>query len=470
MTGSKVTIRLGRMRAMMALAVVTACAPSTPYAPPTFPFLAGYHGAVQGAPVLLQNDNWWLRLNDPTLNRLVSAALAGSPTLEAARARVGEADAAFHGTPGLINLSGTVQATSSGLLGGGAPTQDGTAQPGLSWVLDPYGAHRAQKNAAGAGVTVARAELDAARLLLIYNLGNAYIELRYRQTLLVLQGQDMQSRMQTLAMTQTLADAKDATRLDTTRSQARVADLAAQRPALLAAIKGKQNEIAVLAGFAPGTLPADLTRALTRAAAQPRPALSPDVGIPADLLRNRPDIQIAERRYYIALAGLTQAEAALYPRLSLVGSLTLSVAKSGQTRTSYNFGPSISLPTLPLRSGRAVVTQARAAIEEAHATWKATVLTALLEVENAMLDYQASATSQHLADKAAGLYGDALVMTRKVFAQGDATLSDLIDTDQALQAARQAQAQTLFQRGQSFIALNVRLGAGNSVEGGAPAP
>lgn len=453
--------RIGPLRCAALALLLMSCAPSDPYAPPTFPFLGRYHGAVQGSAVLLQNNDWWLGLRDPVLNRLVATALAGSPTLGQARARVAGAEAAFDGTPGLINLSTTLTATGSGLYGV-APTQSSTAQPSLGWLFDPYGAHRAQKNAARAGIEVAEAEVGAARLLLLYNLGNAYVELRYRQTLLTLQDQEMQSRRQTLAMTQTMAEVRDATRLDIARSSARVADLEAQRPGLIAAIKAKANEIAVLAGYAPGSLPADLARAVDRPAAQPRPALSPDVGIPADILRNRPDIQIAERQYYVALQGLTQAEAALYPKLSLIGTLTLDRAASGKTATSYVFGPQVQLPAIPGKAAKAGVSQARANIGAAHANWQATVLTALLEVENAMLDYQAAATSQHSADKAARLYTEALDLTRKVFSQGDATLSDLIDADQARAQSRQVQAQTLFQRGQSFVALNVRLGAGNS--------
>ena len=166
--------------------------------------------------MLLQNDDWWLRLNDPVLNRLIATAPAGNPTLAVARARVNGADAAFNGTPGLINLTTTVSVTGSGLYGV-SPTRSSTAQPSLGWLLDPYGAHRPQKNAAKAGIAVAQAKLNAARLLLLYNLGNAYVEPRYRQTVLTLQDQEMPSRRQTLAMTQTMVEGRAATRLDIAR-------------------------------------------------------------------------------------------------------------------------------------------------------------------------------------------------------------------------------------------------------------
>lgn len=440
----------------LALVALTGCSKPEPYASPTFPFAAHYRGAHEGNPVVLSNDDWWLRMKDPVLNRVVTLALSGNPSLEMARARVDGARAASNATTELISLTPLVAAS--------APDRVETAQAGLGWLLDPYGAHRAQKAAARAGVQVAQAEFDAARLLLLYNIGNAYTDLRYRQTLLALQDDEMRSRRQTLEMTQKLVDVKDATRLDITRSQARVADLEAQRPALLAAIAGKENEIAVLAGAAPGALPADLARSLHQPGPQPRPSMSPDVGIPADLMRNRPDIQVAERQYYIALAGVTEAQAALYPKLSLTGTLTLQSAAGVKSSSNYVFGPQVQLPALPGKAARAGVDQARAAVASAHANWKSTVLTALLEVENAMLDYRAAVATQKSSDTAARLYGESLDLTRKVFAQGDATLSDLIDAERALAQARQTQAQTLDERTRSFIALNVRLGAGNSAQ------
>ena len=447
----------------LCLLLTTACAPQDPYAPPAFPFLGSYHGASHGPPVLLSNDAWWLRLGDPMLNQLVATALAGNPSLDVARARVTQAQAAAAATPGLGGLQSTLSASGSGAFGTG-PVGQGTAQLSLSWLIDPYGTHRAARGAASAGVEVAEAELSAARLLLLYNLGNAYVELRYRQTLLALREEESRSRRQTLAMTRTLLEVQDATRLDITRSEARVAEIDGQIPGLRAAVAAKKNEIAVLTGLAPGTLAINLDQY----ASQPRPSLAANVGIPADLLRNRPDIQIAERRYYQALAGVTQARAALYPQLSLTGTLTLNAAQGGRSAAAYVFGPTLQLPVLPGARAKAGVTGAEAAVVETHAAWKATVLTALLEVENAMLDYQAASAAQGSADKAARLYGETLALTRKVVSQGDATLSDLISAEQELAAAQQAQADTLYQRGLSFVALNVRLGAGNAAGPAAP--
>ena len=447
---------------VLASLALAACAPANPYAAPKFPFLAGYASADHGAPVLLRNDVWWTRARDPLLDRLVAEALRGNISLEIAAARVDAASAAFAGTPGAVSLNASLGVTGSGLFNG-APTGAGAANLGLGWLLDPYGARRAEADAARAGIEVAEAEVAAARLLVLYNLGNAYMDLRYRQTLLTLRNQEMRGRKQTLAMTRTLFEVENATRLDIARSEARVAELEAQIPSLRASIMAQQNEIAVLVGVQPGSLGV-LGIDLDTNSPQPKPDMAADVGIPADLIRNRPDIHIAERRYYIALAGLTAAEAALYPRLSLSGSITLNAAEGGRSGAGYSFGPTLQLPSFPGTTARAGVTGARARVAAAHAEWKSTVLGALVEVENAQLDYRATTGSVKSAARAARLYREALGLTRTIFTQGDATLGDLIAAEQAVAQADQAQAEMVYRRGLSFVALNVRLGAGHGVE------
>ena len=450
------------VRFLFAAAALSACAPANPYAAPKFPFLAGYASADHGAPVLLRNDVWWTRARDPVLDRLVAEALRGNISLEVAAARVDAARAVFAGSSGAISLSSSLQVSGSGPFDG-SPTGAGAANLGLGWLLDPYGARRAEANANAAGIEVAEAEVAAARLLVLNNLANAYMDLRYRQTLLGLRNQEMRGRKQTLAMTRTLFELENATRLDIARSEARVAELEAQVPGLRASIQAQQNEIAVLVGVQPGTL-GILGINLDTLTGQPKPDMAVDVGIPADLIRNRPDIHIAERRYYIALAGLTAAEAALYPRLSLSGSITLNAAEGGRSGAGYSFGPTLQLPSFPGTAARAGVAGARARIAAAHAEWKATVLGALVEVENAQLDYRATTGSVRAAAKAARLYREALGLTRTIFTKGDATLGDLIAAETAVAGAEQAQAEVLYRRGLSFVALNVRLGAGHGVD------
>jgi outer membrane protein, multidrug efflux system len=450
---------------MAALVVLTACAADTPYTGPQFGFLTGYRAAPPGAPILLSNDAWWQDLNDPLLDRLIMLALQDSPSIEIARERIIAARAELRAVPGAAILTTTTDLQAQGDQTG--PDLVGSAALGLTWMLDPYGARRGQLRVAGAEIEVATAELDAARLLLLYNMANAYAELRYRQTLVALGRAELAGRQQTLALMRQLQDAESATWLEITRSQARISEVEATLPGLQADVTAKQNEIAVLAGFAPGTLPGDLGAGLATPAVQPRPRLSPDVGIPADLLRNRPDIRIAERRYYAALSTIDVARADLYPRLSLTGAISLDTLGGG---IEYFFGPVLQFPNLPLGQAQGGVAARESEARQAHAAWRATVTNALLEVENALVTYQASSLSVQSAQQASRLYAESYDLMRQVFTAGEATLTDLIDVEQSRASSDRQLADLQLQYALQFIALNVRLGAGHAVDDPGPLP
>lgn len=461
MTRSARTGRPAPALAFLVALALGACTPSQDPTAPTFPFAKGWRGASAGAPVLLANDRWWLRLQDPALNRLVDLALRENLTLVAARHRVERAEAERAAVPGQLSRSGQVEAGF-----GGADTGPGQRRAdavlGLEWLFDPHGGQRAGRRAAEARLLGAEADRDAARLLVLSSLAEAYLDLRLRQQLLVQRRQELASRRQTLAMVRTMADAEAATRIDMARTSARVAEIEAQLPGAQAAITARINEIAVLAGQQPGQLPLDLRPVV----AVPRPGLRPDVGIPADLLRNRPDIRGAEQAYYATLAEVDMARAALYPRLSLSGTISLSALPVATRRAEYFIGPALQLPVSGAATGQATLRARQAAVHEAHAAWTARVLQAVLEVENALIDYRAVSQSLGPAGRAAQLYREARGLTRTVFESGDATLSEMIEAETALAQSETALAELRHRQAQAFVVLNLRLGAGHGAEPG----
>ncbi|MFZ3583942.1 efflux transporter outer membrane subunit [Loktanella sp. DJP18] len=419
-----------------------------------FPFLPGYQGTRDGAPVLLDNAAWWRGLDDPVLDGLIAQALAQNLTLAAATERVRQALAEAGTVPDGIDATPSLSARVEGDTENEAVTT-GTAQIGFDWMLDPFGARKAARAAAAERVNIAEAEADAARLLVLFNTANAYAGLRYRERLLDLREQELQSRRRTLALVRDLAASDAAIRLEVTRSRARVAEIEAQLPQVRSAVQASRNQIAVLVGQIPGqfTLPQATPGRI------PQPQLSPDVGIPADLLRNRPDIRSAERSYYLALADLEAAEAARYPSLSLGGAISLG---GGNRGVPYYFGPTVRFPDLIGNTTGAAIAARQSAVRQAHAFWQSTVLDAILEVENALLDYRAATEAVVSAGRAVALYQQAADLTREIFGVGDATLTDLIDAEQAIANARILQADSAYNRALGFIALNVRVGAGSA--------
>mgnify|MGYP002777945722 FL=1 len=405
---------------------------------------------------LLSGEAWWERLSDPALDRLAALALSGSPSLALARERVAEAEAARDAVPGRALLEPSLEGGAAG--GGGAgPVLEGTARLGLSFLLDPWGGRRQTLRAAEARLDAAEAEVEAARLLLLLNVANAYLDLRYRQRLVALAESDLSGRQDTLALTQRLGRSEAATRIELARAEARVAEARAELPGLRAAVAGGLAQVAVLAGAAPGALPPDLQALLAAPAAQPVPGLRPDVGIPADMLRSRPDLRVAEASYRAALAEVGEAEAALYPSLSLTGLLSLDLAGGG---LDYFLGPSLALPALPGDGRRAAVSAASARARQAHETWRQTALVALAEVETALAQYEAATAAAAAAAQAARLHREARDLTRRVYEEGEATFGDLVAAEEAVAQADRRLAGLRLQQAQAFAALNVRLGIG----------
>lgn len=371
-----------KMRPICVFAVVLAalagCAKDTPYAAPTFGFSNSYSGHKAGAPVLLENTAWWKGFKDPTLDRLIARALQDNLSLAAAKERIIEAEANLATMPGGASLNPSLGVQRSKGVGG-TPQTRSTASVGLSWLLDPYGARRAQGRAAHARIEVADAEADAAQLLVLLNLSNAYIDLRYSQQVLRIRHQEIRSRRQTLELTQTLFDKSSATRLDLVRAEARLSEAEAAVPTARAAVLRQQTQIAGLLGVAPGMLDISLDDGI-----MPHPAMSANVGIPADILRNRPDVRIAERIYYANVAEIDVAQAQLYPQLSLSGAITLASVASGAHGAEYFFGPSLTLPSLPDGPRKGALAAQQSRTRQAHTAWQSTVLGAIGEVQTAI--------------------------------------------------------------------------------------
>lgn len=426
------------------------------YQMPRFAFASNYSTESKAVPVLLDNAAWWEKFNDPVLEKLVDRALRDNIDLAIAVERITQAQAELGTIASPVSVTSGVEARHEKVSPAATPDNVVDANIGFSWLLDPWGGRKAQVRAARSRIEAADAEADAAKLLLLYNLCNAYVDLRYRQSELAIRQREIRGRRQTLRTTETLVDQNSATRLDLVRAQARYASAQAAVPVAEAAVRVQKNQIATLLGLAPGHLPVNLDTG-----GQPRARMSPDVGIPADLLRNRPDIRIAERQYYAAVADTGAARAALYPSLSLGGAITQALA--GRTiGTDYYFGPTLTLPALPGDARNARVTARESLARQAHLTWKSTVIGAIEEVESGLVTYKSSAAAVGAAQRAAELYGEAVTLTRDLVNREGATIPDLLDAEALATQAELTLASNRRDLARGFVSLNVSLGAGHA--------
>ncbi len=453
-------VRAWHLSAPVMVVLLAGCVPPSDTSAPQFPFARGWQSPVPGAPRLMDNAAWWSGFADPVLDALVARGLRSNPDLTAAQARRSAAVSAARTVPGAITLSG---GASAGLDGGSTAVSDGTllANLGLELLFDPGRDRENARRAARAEAGQAQAQAAGARLFLTGEIVQSYLRFRHTQQRLSLGQADLRRLRQTLELARTLEKAGEATKIDTLRNEARMASLQAQMPALEAAVAKEKIQLGILVGEAPGSLPPNLDSALNKHIGQPRARLAPDPGVPADLLRNRPDIQAAEAAYDVARAGLGRARAALYPSLSLSGTIEAERRISGgRSGSSVSVGPSLRLPSIPQKSTRAGIDAAISRVEAAHADWTSRVLKALAEVESALLDYRAASQSESAADRAVSLYAKSRALTRELAAEGDATLSDLIAIEEALAAAETTQADQRLTRALAFAQLNIRLGAG----------
>lgn len=443
---------------------VAGCDVGPAYNTPVFPFASSFGAKKSAAPVLLDNAAWWEKFDDSVLNDLVGIALTDNLDLALARERVTEATALAGTVPELVTVTGSVDA---GRKGGRniADENGGEGTFGFDWLLDPWGERRAQVRAARGRVDVAEAELNAARLLLLSNLTTAYVDLRFYQRSLMLRRQELRSRQQTVELLRKLTDSSAATRLDVVRAEALVSETQSLIPGTEAAGIVQRNRIAVLLGRQPGQVDALLQG---NGKGQPVTTMPANIGIPADLLRNRPDIQVAERLYYVAVEEIGVEKAKLYPTLSIGGELSLS-SFGGVTGMEYFLGPTLRLPALPDSPQRSQVAVRESRARQALTSWQVTVLGAIEDVESALVQYSSSQASVSSARRTVQLYQEIVNLNQKLLGGEGATVRDLLDAEQSVAVANILLTQNLRKLGQDFVVLNVSLGSGNNYQAGATA-
>ena len=324
---------------------------------------------------------WWTAFNDSRLNGYVEQGLAQNLDVLQALERINQAEAnvvvAGAGSlPSLVLNQGGISRRGAEGLGSTADesaTTSASAPFNASWFLDLFGLYKRSKESALAQLDAAYAGVNVARLSLLQAVASAYIDVRYYQERIALARQNLNSRNETLDLTRLQLEAGAASRLDVVQAEGLVNSTIAEIPALETAFRRAAHRVATLLGMPASALLPELQRG----ARQPVARFSAKAGIPADLIRNRPDIVAAERQLAAAVAQIGVAEAQLYPSITLGGSITPSYSRAGGTSASllsWNFGPGISLPIFDGGQLKANVTAAESTARETYLAWKQTVL------------------------------------------------------------------------------------------------
>ena len=413
---------------------------------------------------------WWRAFRDATLDQILEQGLDGNLDIRQAQSRLAAAEAGIAsagagGIPALTLGASSVATREIGKMREKRSTERTSGyQLSASWLVDLFGEVRSQIDSAEAARDAARSGAEVARLALISALATNYVEARYQQELAAITARTVASRWRTLALTRELRQEGVSSGLDVSRTEEAVRMVEASQPLQEASFRRAAHRIATLTGQPAATL----TPLLDKAATQPTPSFTADAGAPADLLRNRPDIRRAEQEYLGSLADIGFAWSQLFPSVTLSGSITPSYVKTNAASgnlTTWSFGPQLKLPIF---DGGRLYANVKIAVARAHekqAAWRAAVLTAVEEVENALVTYrrEAAALARTQARVQAALRSAEL--SRSAFREGLSSVFEMLDAERQLYDAQSALAQSRRDLALQYIALNVALGRGLSGPG-----
>ena len=446
----------------LALALVLAgCSSLQPHRAdvPAVPVPAGWSAAKAGT-VATPLAQWWGRLGDPELTALITEALAANTSVRSAQAALQQSrvlvDVQTAGTVPQIGASASAQRSrSSGSTGN-------TFSTGFdaSWEPDVFGRLRAGVTATEADARAAEASLADVQVSLAAEVAVNYIELRGLQQRLQIARSNLASQQETLQITQWRLQAGLTTSLVTEQARAAAEQTAAQVPALQSSLAQSRHSLAVLTGQAPAALDARL------AAAAPVPTAPNDLAldIPAQTLRQRPDVRAADHRVAAAVARVAQADAARYPDFSLSGSLGLRALTLG-TLTAGNsvasaLAASLSASLFDGGAAKAQVRSQQAALEQVRVGYEAAVLTALKDVEDALVALQGDNERLARLQAAADAAANAALMAQQRYSSGLIDFATVLETQRTQLSAQDSVATTVASVAADHVRLYKALGGG----------
>ncbi|WP_420607307.1 efflux transporter outer membrane subunit [Novosphingopyxis sp.] len=455
-----------------AILMVSACTVGPDYVPPVNLLPPAFDaGGISGA----VQDRWWTEFGDPALDQLVNQALQANLDIAVSDARILQAravrDIAGGGALPSVGANGSLTQTRVSENGAQLASIPDTFSPrteytdykgsfDASWEIDLFGYNRRQVEAATARLGSAEEDRRATVIRIAAEVARNYADLRANERRIEIALATIKSNRETLALVRQRIDAGEEAEIAGGRAKSALRQAEAALPPLSASRKQSLYALDVLLSQQPGFTEDML-------ATVEGPSLSVPIiptGLPADLLRRRPDVRSAERDLAAATADVGVAVADLYPRISITGEIGLEALGPGDLIKSASLfwqgGPSISLPVFDAGRRRASVRQQRAEADESLALYKKAVLQALSDVEGALIQFRRSQERASALGAARAELALTLDLTRQRYDVGETDLLDVLDVERQVTTLddqlAQANAQTLI----NAISLDKALGGG----------
>ena len=477
-----ITRRLACLLAMSAGLVLVGCAAMGPnYTPPatdmpaTWSYLDPAARPEIRAEAPTDLSRWWKSLNDPLLSELIDEALLDNNDLRNAQARLRQArvqrTVAAAGRYPAVTASGSASRTrSSEEVGSGTTRNYFSVSFDASWEADVFGGVRRGVEAASADLESSEASLAYTRVTLASEVALGYVEMRTLQSRLRIARDNLASQSETLQITEWRAQAGLTSSQDVEQARSNREQTRAQIPTMETNLAEAEHILDILLGKAPGTLHARLVEAAGLSSVPATIA----VGIPAETLRQRPDVRAAERTLAAETARLGVAEAARYPAFGLSGSIGLEALKFGALGNSGARASSllagITAPIFDAGRLRAQVNIQDAIREQAQIAYEQTILTALQDVENALVALARSQERVEALGNAAESARVAAELARQRYSAGLIDFQSVLDTERTLLSNEDNLANAREFALQSLIRLYKALGGGWSPDRASDAP
>lgn len=397
---------------------------------------------------------FWSGYNDAMLNRLIGQGMGQSLDIMTANERIRAAQADLAGT-GILSSQVSGSTTTERERTGGDGRVAGTANTATlsaSFVFDLFGGARRARDGARARLEAARAEAQTVRLAWLAEVIAAYADARFYQQALALTRDTVSAREATLEVTRNSLSVGIATEFDVAQTEALLETARAGLPTYEAQFNAQVYRLSTLLNLQ--AVP--LMSQMRRGSAQLRTPHGPGTGVPADLLRARPDIRVAQQDYAAALAAVGVATADLLPAIALTG----TVADTGGA-TAWGFGPGLSLPVFTQGTLQATRSRRLSEARQAEIAWKSAIAAAVEDVQTAQSNLRRYRQRSATLERAATSYDRAYALAQRNFEAGALALVDLLEADRSRATARLSAAEARNAAAKEWARLQIATGAGS---------
>lgn len=426
------------------------------YSEPIIDLPDRFLGSASSSLLAAPKAEWWKGLNDPILNDLIERGLTQNLDVSASVERIRAAELALGQVGYTAQASGDLSSSvnRSGLLDDRGVQQTETTTLNAQYVFDLFGGIRREIEQATANIGQAQANAGTVRLGYLTEITSAYVQARHFQNAAAITRRTIARQEETLELVRFRVELGDAAKLEEQQALERLNTFKANLPALQAGFETQVLRIATLLAE-----PAEpLLRQMQKGAPQPRPGIVGTLGVPADLIRNRPDIRSAEREYAAAIAAIGVAQARLYPSLSISGSI------SDSTLNTWSLGPRFSIPIFNrnVLSSRRDVAQSEA--RQAEIAWKSAIFGAVEDVQTALSQIRSTQKQVNAWQRVTNISLELVDLSKAAYEAGGIPLTDVLSAQLSLTNNELSFARAKLDHTIAWVELQVATGKGWSVE------